>query len=119
MAAFEAAENGGTMSMMEDTPNPEPEAAEPALEIEVLDALPVASRAESVQLRRAAPLAAPLIQTAAAAATGFVAGALTLALLRRSDARRLLREPRPALAPGQVYYVRVRLIHGDRGPAGG
>lgn len=91
---------------------------EEALEVEVLDALPVPAPSESVQLHRAAPLAAPLIQTAAAAATGFVAGAVTLALLRRADARRLVREPRP-LVPGQTYYVRVRLIHDDRGPARG
>jgi hypothetical protein len=55
---------------------------------EVVDGLPVL-----VQTRTLEPAAAalPAVQAAAAAATGFVAGAATLALLRRHSARKLAR----------------------------
>jgi hypothetical protein len=94
------------------------------LELEVLDALPVLS--EPRQL--AAPVAAPAVQVAAAAATGFLAGAVTLALLRRRGVRRLardlgeLRELKDrlepvrrssdpfAMAPGHSYLVHVRVL---------
>jgi hypothetical protein len=68
---------------------------------EVVDGLPVL--AEVRTLEPAAAVALPAVQAAAAAATGFVAGAATLALLRRHSARRL---------------ARARLSTQRRGPAG-
>jgi hypothetical protein len=54
----------------------------------------------------------PAMQTAAAAATGFVAGAATLALLRRYGNARLERGLAPGQLParrgGQTYIVHVR-----------
>lgn len=90
-------------------------------EIEVVDALPVISSGRDLA-RSAAVL--PAVQTAAAAATGFMVGAATLALLRRRDSRRVTRElrdlrgrvdatRRPAEAfsePGQSYLVHVRVF---------
>lgn len=89
-------------------------------EIEVVDALPVISSRRELT-RSAAAL--PAVQTAAAAATGFMVGAATLALLRRRDSRRLTRElrdlrgrieprrpPEPAMEPGQSYLVHVRVF---------
>jgi hypothetical protein len=89
-------------------------------EIEVVDALPVVSSRREVA-RTAAAL--PAVQTAAAAATGFMVGAATLALLRSRDSRRLTRElrdlrgrleprrpPGPAIEPGQSYLVHVRVF---------
>ncbi|MGI9184589.1 MAG: hypothetical protein ACR2GZ_06425 [Solirubrobacteraceae bacterium] len=59
----------------------------PEAEEEVVDGLPVL--AEVRPLERIAPAALPAVQAAAAAATGFVAGAATLALVRRHSARKL------------------------------
>jgi hypothetical protein len=98
-------------------------------EIEVVDALPVVSSRREVA-RSAAAL--PAVQTAAAAATGFMVGAATLALLRRHDSRRLTRElkdlrgrieprrpPEAPMEPGQSYLVHVRVFsrppHDPRG----
>lgn len=89
-------------------------------EVEVVDALPVVSRERAVTV---APAVLPVVQTAAAAATGFMVGAATLALLRRRDSRRLSRElrdlrgrlepvrrPEPQTEPGQSYLVHVRVF---------
>ncbi len=68
----------------------------------------------------------PTVQAAAAAATGFVAGAATLALMRRYGLRRVARQvqdvrdvldadgnrwrgPVPS-GPGQTYLVHVRVV---------
>jgi|SRR5664280_2573949 hypothetical protein len=64
--------------------DPEPIEAE-----EVVDGLPVL--AEVRPLERVTPAALPAVQAAAAAATGFVAGAATLALVRRHSARKSAR----------------------------
>lgn len=85
-------------------------------EIEVVDGLPVLSRGR-------APAVLPMVQTAAAAATGLMVGAATLALLRRRDSRRLSRElrdlrtrlepprrPELPMEPGQSYLVHVRVF---------
>lgn len=92
-------------------------------EVEVVDALPVV--AEVRELVPAVPIVAPIVQTAAAAATGFLAGAATLALMRRASGRRLARQAsdlrtaldgarRPAptwpLEPGRSYVVHVRVL---------
>jgi hypothetical protein len=54
---------------------------------EVVDALPVLAERRAVE-----PLAArPAVQAAAVAATGFVAGAATVAVIRRRGARKALR----------------------------
>ena len=45
-------------------------------------------------IERASPAALPAVQAAAAAATGFVAGAATVALVRRRSARKLARTNR-------------------------
>ncbi|MGO9819102.1 MAG: hypothetical protein ACLPTJ_00440 [Solirubrobacteraceae bacterium] len=56
---------------------------------EVVDGLPVL--AEVRTLEPSSPASLPAVQAAAAAATGFVAGAATIALFRRHSARRLAR----------------------------
>jgi hypothetical protein len=53
------------------------------------DEMPLPARVRSVAVAPAASL--PAVQAAAAAATGFVAGAATIALVRRHSARRLAR----------------------------
>jgi len=61
-------------------------------DVETIDALPVL--AEVRPLQRASPVSLPAVQAAAAAATGFVAGAATIALVRRHSARKLARTQR-------------------------
>jgi hypothetical protein len=56
---------------------------------EVVDGLPVL--AEVSTLAPASTAALPAVQAAAAAATGFVAGAATIAIFRRRSARKLAR----------------------------
>ncbi len=65
-------------------------------EEEIVDGLPVLAEVRPVEPTAPAPLSVapaplPAVQVAAVAATGFVAGAATLALLRRQGARRLAR----------------------------
>lgn len=64
-------------------------------DVETIDALPVL--AEVRPLQRASPASLPAVQAAAAAATGFVAGAATIALVRRHSARKLARAQRNSL----------------------
>jgi hypothetical protein len=70
--------------------------------------------------------AVPAVQTAAAVATGFLAGAATVALMRRHGARRILEDARSvseladspafrrsgsvALQPGRTYLLHVRIL---------
>jgi hypothetical protein len=61
-------------------------------EVETVDALPVLAEVRPVQ--RASPVALPAVQAAAVAATSFVAGAATFALVRRHSARKLARAQR-------------------------
>jgi hypothetical protein len=56
---------------------------------EIVNGLPVLAEVRPIE--RVAPAALPAVQAAAAAATGFVAGAATLALVRRHSARKLAR----------------------------
>jgi hypothetical protein len=115
-----------------DTPQPppseqsDPHGPPPAAGEQVVEAYPVL--AEIVNVERRPPASLPVVQAAAFAATGFVAGAATVALLRRAGSRRLLRErlERAALrelgdggervrqtaqpAPGPTYIIGVRLI---------
>ena len=61
----------------------------PAEVEEIVDGLPVLAEVRPIE--RIAPAALPAVQAVAAAATGFVAGAATLALVRRRSARKLAR----------------------------
>lgn len=56
---------------------------------EIVDGLPVLAEVRTIE--PASPASLPAVQAAAAAATGFVAGAATIALFRRRSARRLAR----------------------------
>jgi len=89
-------------------------------EEETVDAVPVLAEAHPVQRR---PVATPAVaQVAAVAATGFVAGAATLAVLRRGRGLgRLLARPgrrrRQELGPvvaSRTFVVRVDVL-GERG----
>ncbi len=73
---------------------------------EVVDGLPVL--AEVRTLEPSGPPVLPAVQAAAAAATGFVAGAATLALLRRHSARRLARHRLERRIPGGLPVVASR-----------
>ena len=55
---------------------------------ETVDGLPVLAE-EARPLERSSPVSLPAIQTAAVAATGFVAGVATVALVRRRSARKV------------------------------
>jgi len=72
---------------MNDEPSIHGDELEP--DEEVVDGLPVLAEVRAVE--RAAPAQLPVIQAAAVAATGFVAGAATLALVKRRSARKLAR----------------------------
>ena len=73
---------------------------------EVVDGLPVLAEVRPIE--RAAPAALPAVQAAAAAATGFVAGAATLALVRRHSARQLARVTGRRGAGGLPIVARAR-----------
>ena len=61
-------------------------------EAEIVDGLPVLAEVRTIE--RAAPGSLPAVQVAAVAATGFVAGAATVALARRRTAKKLARNGR-------------------------
>jgi hypothetical protein len=58
-------------------------------EAEVVDGLPVLAEVRTIE--RAGPASLPAVQAAAAAATGFVAGAATIALIKRRAGRKVAR----------------------------
>jgi hypothetical protein len=66
-----------------------PELLEQEQEEEIVDGLPVLADVRAIE--PASPGTLPAVQAAAAAATGFVAGAATIALLRRHSARKVAR----------------------------
>ncbi len=72
-----------------DTPSAalDPEALEP--EGEIVDGLPVLAEVRTIE--RPSPASLPAVQAAAVAATGFVAGAATIALIKRRSARKTVR----------------------------
>jgi hypothetical protein len=78
---------------------------------ELVDGLPVLAEVHPIE-PTAMMTAMPAVQAAAAAFTGFVAGAATLAVVRRRQARRLARR-----APGRpldlhpVGATRTYLVH--------
>jgi hypothetical protein len=70
-------------------PGPPPVDAEIVGDEETVDGVPVLAEVRAIE--PASPPALPAVQAAAAAATGFVAGAATLALVRRHSARKVAR----------------------------
>jgi hypothetical protein len=66
------------------------DASEP--DVEIVDGLPVLAEVRTVE--RAVPAGLPAVQVAAVAATGFVAGAATVALVKRRAARKVVRSGR-------------------------
>ncbi|HET9105198.1 MAG TPA: hypothetical protein VFN55_17745 [Solirubrobacteraceae bacterium] len=80
---------------------------------EVVDGLPVLAEVRAIE--RVSPTL-PAVQAAAAAATGFVAGAATLALVRRHSARKTARVTARRTAGGlpivgtRSFLVDVHLI---------
>jgi uncharacterized protein with ACT and thioredoxin-like domain len=58
-------------------------------DVEVVDGYPVLAQVRTIE--RASPASLPAVQAAAVAATGFVAGAATVALVRRRAARKTAR----------------------------
>jgi len=84
--------------------------------IETVDGLPVLAEVRPIEV--AGPASLPVVHAAAAAATGFVAGAATLALFRHRSARKLararLRQPRGIdalpIVGSRRFLVDVHLI---------
>ena len=88
-------------------PNGFPEEGE-----EEVDGLPVLVEARPIEPLPPAPT--PAVQTAAAAATGFVAGAATVALMMRRQAKKIGRLQAAAAANGDggpLPGVRTFLVH--------
>jgi hypothetical protein len=113
----ESTENGAAPIVDADVVD-EPQAAVDAGE--TVEGVPVLAEVRAVQAHYPAPL--PAVQAAAVAATGFVAGAATLALVRRHSARKLARSrpPRRALdalpiVGSRSFLVDVHLIGRDAG----
>ncbi len=86
-------------------------------EVEIVDGLPVLAEVRTVE--RATPAALPAVQVVAVAATGFVAGAATVALVKRRAARKVVRNgrggPRRAvdllpIAASRSFLVDVHVI---------
>jgi hypothetical protein len=85
-------------------------------EEETVDGLPVLAEVRTIE--RASPASLPAVQAAAAAATGFVAGAATIALVKRRSARKVARSrsaPRRAadllpIVGSRTFLVDVHLI---------
>jgi hypothetical protein len=73
--------------------------------------------AEVTELEPARPAQLPVAQAAAVAATGFVAGAATLAVVRRRSARRALKrrsnKDRLPIVGSRSFLVDVHLIGRD------
>jgi hypothetical protein len=83
---------------------------------ETVDGLPVLAEVRTIE--RAPPSSLPAVQAAAAAATGFVAGAATIALYKRHAARKVQRSrsgPRRAadmlpIVGSRTFLVDVHLL---------
>jgi hypothetical protein len=93
----------------------DPAGVEP--EAEIVDGLPVLAEVRTIERPTSGSL--PAVQAAAAAATGFVAGAATIALIKRRAARRTPRNGkagsrRPAdllpIAASRSFLVDVHVI---------
>ncbi|MBV9605564.1 MAG: hypothetical protein JO027_10670 [Solirubrobacterales bacterium] len=106
---------GGVPSADPLTSAPDPVAADS--DVEIVDGLPVLAEVRTVE--RVAPAPLPTVQVAAVAATGFVAGAATVALVKRRAARKVARSgrggPRRAvdllpIAASRSFLVDVHVI---------
>ena len=64
--------------------------------------------AEVRTIERASPASLPAVQAAAAAATGFVAGAATIALVKRRAAKKVARRSVPRRAADMLPIVASR-----------
>jgi hypothetical protein len=83
------------------------------VEEETVEGLPVLAEVRPIE--RATPVALPAVQAAAASATGFVAGAATLALVKRHSARKLARSRRRPvdmlpIVGSRTFLVDVHLV---------
>ena len=89
--SFAGAEPAGAENPPSDgrEPSPKPEVD---ADVEVVDGFPVLAEVRTIE--RPSPASLPAVQAAAAAATGFVAGAATVALVRRRAARKMARSGR-------------------------
>ncbi len=77
---------------------------------ELVDGLPVLAEVRPIE--RVIPPPLPTVHTAAAAATGFVAGAATVAFVRRRAARRAAQALSSPMVPGwPVAGTRTFLVH--------
>jgi hypothetical protein len=82
---------------------PESEASEEP-DVEIVDGYPVLAEVRAVE--RASPASLPAVQAAAAAATGFVAGAATVALVKRRAARKqAARNGRSSRRPADLLSI--------------
>jgi hypothetical protein len=114
----------------EESVDPEIEASEPVdldadPDAEIVDGLPVLAEVRTIE--RPSPASLPAVQVAAVAATSFVAGAATVALVRRRTAKKLVRNSRSGsrravdllpIAASRSFLVDVHVIgkdprHGD------
>jgi hypothetical protein len=77
-----------------ESADPRPAASEmgPDPQAEIVEGLPVLAEVRTIE--RAAPASLPAVQAAAVAATGFVAGATTVALVKRRSAKKLAKNGR-------------------------
>ena len=75
---------------------------------EVVDGLPVVTEAGVLEERPAATV--PAVQAAALAATGFVAGAATVAVVSRARTRRTARKRKKGGAIGEIVSSNSFLI---------
>lgn len=73
---------------------------------ETVDGLPVLAEVRAIE--RASPSSLPAVQAAAAAATGFVAGAATIALVKRRTAKKVARRSAPRRAADMLPIVASR-----------
>jgi hypothetical protein len=90
---------------------------------ETVEGLPVLADVRPIE--RSAPAVLPAVQTAAAVATGFVAGAATLALVKRHSTRKSVRAARSAprraadmlpIVGSRTFLVDIHLIGKGPGP---
>jgi hypothetical protein len=89
--SFAGEEPAGAENPPSDRPEPSPK-PEVDAEAEIVDGFPVLAEVRTIE--RVSPASLPAVQAAAAAATGFVAGAATVALVRRRAARKMARSGR-------------------------
>jgi hypothetical protein len=73
---------------------------------ETVDGLPVLAEVRPIE--RGSPASLPAVQAAAAAATGFVAGAATIALVKRRAAKKVARRSVPRRAADMLPIVASR-----------